>query len=67
MYIEPHAHLRDEHQKHKETIAHALKVAEFFLLSAVFDNPNLGDNPVTTRQRVLDRFEIAKAADSSVV
>ena len=67
MYIDCHTHCRDEHQKHKETIAHALKVAEDSGLSGIFDNPNLGDNPVTTKERVLDRFKLARAANSPVV
>lgn len=66
MYIDPHVHCRDEEEKEKETIAHALKVAEDSGVDAIFDIGNLKNNPVTTRQRVLDRFELAFAANSSV-
>ncbi len=66
MYIDSHVHCRDEEEKEKETIAHALKVAEDSEVDAIFDIGNLGKNPVVTRQRVLDRFELALAADSPV-
>lgn len=66
MYIDSHVHCRDEEEKEKETISHALHVAEDSGVSAIFDIGNLKNSPVTTRQRVLERFELARAADSPV-
>lgn len=66
MYIDSHVHCRDEGEREKETIAHALKVAEDSGIDAIFDIGNLKDNPVTTRKRVLERFELALAANSPV-
>ncbi len=65
MYIDCHVHLRDDGWKHKETIEHGLNVAEDSLLDAVFDMPNT-EPPVTTRSRVLERFELARSANSPV-
>lgn len=66
MIIDCHTHCRDEEQKEKETIEHALRVAEDSLISAIFDMPNV-TRPVISRQRVLERFELAQNADSRVV
>ncbi|MDP2926017.1 MAG: hypothetical protein Q8N99_06605 [Nanoarchaeota archaeon] len=66
MYIDGHVHCRDEEEKEKETIAHALLVARDSGVSAIFDIGNLGKNPVISRKRVLDRFDLALAADSPV-
>ena len=65
MYIDAHVHCRDEEQSDKETIEHALHVAEDSGLSAIFDIGNT-DNPVTTRQRYLERRDLALAVDSPV-
>jgi dihydroorotase len=65
MFIDPHVHCRDEEQAHKETIAHALKVAERAGFTAIFDMPNVA-RPVTTKERVMERLELAKRAESPV-
>jgi len=65
MYIDGHVHCRDEEWAYKETVAHALEVARDSKLSGIFDIIN-NPTPVTTRQRVLDRFVLAKEADSPV-
>ncbi|MFH1420758.1 MAG: dihydroorotase [Candidatus Aenigmatarchaeota archaeon] len=64
--IDPHVHLRDEEWAYKETIANGLWIAEHARMSAVFDMPNL-PRPVTTEERVLERFALASAANSPVV
>lgn len=65
MYIDPHVHCRDWKQAHKETIAHALKVAESVGVSAIFDMPNT--NPIiTSRELARERLELAKKANSPV-
>lgn len=66
MYIDSHVHCRDEEEREKETIAYALKVGEGSGVDAIFDIGNLKNKPVISRQRVLDRFELAIAADSPV-
>ncbi len=66
MYIDSHVHCRDEEESDKETIKHALSVARDSGVDAIFDIGNLKNKPVTTRQRVLDRFELAYAANSPV-
>ena len=65
MYIDCHVHCRDDEWKHKETIAHALKVAEDSGLSAIFDMPNTKP-VVTTRQRVLERMALADSFESPI-
>ena len=65
MYIDCHVHCRDEEQAKKETIEHALSVAKDSNLSAIFDMPNVA-RPVTTRKRVLERFELAKSVHSII-
>lgn len=63
MFIDAHVHLRDFHrQAHKETIAHGLLVARDSGLDAVFDMPNT-DPPIMTRELVIERLNLAKAAD----
>jgi len=59
--IDPHVHCRDGSQSYKETIGHALGVAGRAGLSAIFDMPNT-DPPITTRQRVEERLDIADRA-----
>lgn len=61
MFIDPHVHLRDFNESHKETIAHGLAVARDAGVDAVFDMPNT-DPPVTTRETVEARLKIAKEA-----
>jgi len=65
MYIDCHTHCRDEEQKDKETIEHALRVAEDSGLSAIFDMPNV-KKPIITLERVIERLKIAEKAGSSV-
>ncbi|MDZ7820909.1 MAG: dihydroorotase [Candidatus Marinimicrobia bacterium] len=63
--IDPHVHLRDGEERHKETLQHGLKVAEKLGLSAVFDMPNTRP-PVLCREDIHRRLTIAKAVQSSV-
>jgi len=65
MYIDCHVHCRDFEQKHKETIPHALEVAQDSGLSAIFDMPNTKP-AVTTRERALERLIIAENTNSPV-
>jgi dihydroorotase len=65
MYIDPHVHCRDGKQAYKETIEHALSVAELAGFSAIFDMPNT-DPPVTRRDHVLGRIALARQAKSHV-
>lgn len=65
MFIDPHVHCRDGRQAHKETISHALSVAERAGVDAIFDMPNT-DPPVTTEERVIGRLALAEQAKSSV-
>lgn len=65
MIIDPHVHLRDFNEAHKETIAHGLKVAELAGLTAVCDMPN-SNPPASSLEVVLQRIERAKAAESPV-
>jgi len=62
MYIDPHVHLRDFSQKHKETIKHGLEVAYDSGLDALFDMPNT-DPPIVTEAIVLERLNIANEAN----
>lgn len=66
MYIDCHVHLRDEEQKNKETVVHGLRVAEDSGLDCIIEMPNT-ERPVTTHQRILDRFNLAQEADSPVI
>ena len=63
--IDPHVHCRDWAQGHKETIAHALHVAEYAGISAIFDMPNT-DPPIISRDLVRKRLDDANRAGSSV-
>ncbi|HLD04548.1 MAG TPA: dihydroorotase [Candidatus Nanoarchaeia archaeon] len=65
MFINPHVHCRDEEQSPKETIEHALRVAERAGFTAIFDMPNTA-RPVTTQERVLERLALAQRANSPV-
>lgn len=40
MYIDPHVHLRDFKQRHKETIKHGLEVAYNSGVDSILDMPN---------------------------
>ncbi|MBI4448593.1 dihydroorotase [Candidatus Woesearchaeota archaeon] len=65
MYIDPHVHCRDKDQSYKETISHALSVAERAGFSAIFDIPNL-TKPVTDRRLTEERLGIARQCKSPV-
>jgi len=63
--IDPHVHCRDWNQKHKETIEHALHVAERAGLSAIFDMPNT--NPlIISKETVEKRLADAEKCKSKV-
>ena len=66
MFIDPHVHCRDEEESYKETIAHALSVAERGGFTAIFDIPNLKSNPVIDRQSAVERLTLAANAKSPV-
>ncbi|MBI5803120.1 dihydroorotase family protein [Candidatus Pacearchaeota archaeon] len=59
MYIDPHVHLRDFNQKHKETIKHGLEVARDSGVDAVFEMPNT-DPPIVTRELVVERLKLSE-------
>jgi len=63
--IDPHVHCRDWNQKHKETIEHALQVAEKAGLSAIFDMPNT-DPPIVSRETVEKRIVDAEKCHSKI-
>lgn len=63
--IDPHVHLRDEEQRHKETLQHGLSVAGRLGISGVFDMPNTSP-PILRRKDVLRRLKLAKETDSDV-
>lgn len=64
--IDPHVHCRDwEKQSYKETIAHALSVAERAGLSGIFDMPNTSP-PITTKRLVETRLADADKVGSPV-
>ena len=65
MFIDPHVHCRDGKQAYKETIAHALSVAERAGMSAIFDMPNT-EPPIFGFQQARERIELAKKAKSPV-
>ncbi len=66
MAIDPHVHCRDGKQYYKETIDHALSVAERVGLSAIFDMPNVNP-PVIYRDQVIRRLKKAEEAKSPVL
>ena len=59
--IDPHVHLRDWNQAHKETLRHGFSVAWRAGLDAVFEMPNT-DPPLTSRQSILRRIDDADRA-----
>jgi len=63
--IDPHVHCRDWTQSHKETIAHALSVAERIGLSGIFDMPNTSP-PINSRELIDKRLADAYKTDSPV-
>ena len=66
MFIDPHVHCRGgKNQAHKDTVAHALKVAERAGATAIFDMPNT-DPPLLNLATVVARLAEARAANSPV-
>lgn len=66
MYIDPHVHCRDgKKESHKETVEHALKVAESVGVNAIFDMPNTNP-PIISRDSVIERLDLAEKANSPV-
>lgn len=63
--IDPHVHCRDWNQSHKETVRHALYVAEQIGLSGIFDMPNT-DPPINSRELVEKRLGDAQKVRSPV-
>ena len=59
--IDPHVHLRDWNQHHKETISHGLSVACRAGLDAVFEMPNT-DPPIISTKLAEARIALADAA-----
>jgi dihydroorotase len=63
--IDPHVHCRDWDQSHKETIRHALAIAEKTGLSGIFDMPNTSP-VIVTRELIERRLADADKVKSSV-
>jgi dihydroorotase-like cyclic amidohydrolase len=63
--IDPHVHCRDWGQSYKETIAHALSVAERVGLSGIFDMPNTSP-PINSRALIEKRLSDARGVSSPV-
>ena len=61
--IDPHVHLRDWNQSHKETLLHGLSVACRAGLDGVFEMPNM-DPSLTSRETILRRIDEADRAIS---
>lgn len=59
--IDPHVHLRDWNERHKETVAHGLNVAYRAGLDGVFEMPNTNP-PLISRQVIMDRLDLADKA-----
>jgi dihydroorotase len=59
--IDPHVHLRDWGQAHKETLRHGLSVAWRAGLDGVFEMPNT-DPPLTSRELIMRRIRDADLA-----
>lgn len=59
--IDPHVHLRDWNQKHKETVLHGLTVAYKAGFDAVFEMPNTSP-ALTTRKTIEDRIKLGDDA-----
>jgi dihydroorotase len=56
--VDPHVHLRDWSQAHKETLRHGLSVAWRAGLDGVFEMPNT-DPPLTSREAIARRIDDA--------
>jgi len=65
MFIDPHVHCRDGKQAYKETVAHALAIAERAGMTAIFDMPNTSP-PIDSRNAAVERIALAEKADSPV-
>jgi dihydroorotate dehydrogenase subfamily 1 len=65
MYIDSHVHCRDGKQAYKETIKHALEVAQKAGVDAIFDMPNT-DPPITNLKLVEERLQLADSCNSPV-
>lgn len=63
--IDPHVHCRDWGQSYKETIEHALLVAEKIGLSGIFDMPNTSP-PINSGKLIEQRLADAAKIKSSV-
>lgn len=59
--IDPHVHLRDWNQKHKETVFHGLNVAYRAGFDGVFEMPNTSP-ALTTRKTIEDRIKLGNKA-----
>ncbi|HLC38772.1 MAG TPA: dihydroorotase [Patescibacteria group bacterium] len=57
MRIDPHEHLRDREEAHKETIAHGLELATQQGVDVVFDMPNK-KRPIISEPDVIDILEL---------
>ena len=56
--IDPHVHCRDGGQSYKETIEHALLVAEKVCLSGIFDMPNPSSLRNLSYRNICDTFGV---------
>lgn len=63
--IDPHTHCRDWNQSYKETLRHALAIAEKAGLSGIFDMPNT-DPAIISRELVAKRLAEAYSINSPV-
>ena len=63
--IDPHVHCRDWSQSYKETVKHALFVAEKVGLSGIFDMPNTSP-PINSKEAIKKRLTEADKIKSSV-
>ncbi|MFH1054251.1 MAG: dihydroorotase family protein [Candidatus Woesearchaeota archaeon] len=63
--IDPHAHLRDYNQGHKETLKHGLGIAFKAGLDGVFEMPNT-DPPITSKEKIKERIALADKAISGL-
>ena len=63
--IDCHVHLRDQAQKHKETITHAVSIASKIGYSALFDMPNTAP-PLLNAKNLHDRLVYGKACTKQI-
>ncbi|MFH1316266.1 MAG: dihydroorotase family protein [Candidatus Woesearchaeota archaeon] len=63
--IDPHAHLRDYNQGHKETLKHGLDTAFKAGFDGVFEMPNT-DPAITSKDMIIDRINLADKAISEL-